>query len=350
MLATRLAVGISIDYDSGHYIPFRAALGCEEFIGDSAMSTGLVYDGAFQKHIAGPGNPERPDRLAAIVSALDESGLIDRCVRIPARPIDPQVASRVHGAAYLERLQRACAAGESMVDCTDCGICPETWDVALLAAGSVLQAVDAVMEGRVSNAFCAIRPPGHHAERDFAMGFCFLSNVVLAVDHLRHRHGIGRILIFDWDVHHGNGTQHLLEQDPQAMFISIHGHPHYVYPGTGFAEERGTGPGLGATLNVPMMPMSGDKEYRVAFDRHVRNVLESFPAEFVLISCGFDAHRRDPLAPLNLETESFEWMTSLLMETANHHCNGRLVSVLEGGYDLQALADCTRTHVSTLLG
>lgn len=312
-------------------------------------TTGLVLDEVFCRHLSGPGHPERPQRLIAIADELDRRGLTSRCRRITPVPVDSDLVRRSHSEAYLLRLADACRRGEPYIDTPDSGICPESYEIALLAAGSVVEAVDCVMAGEVHNAFCAIRPPGHHAEYDRSMGFCLLSNVVLAVHHLRRRHGVRRVLILDWDVHHGNGTQHLLEDDPDAMFISIHGHPQYVYPGTsGYAEERGAGAGVGATLNVPMMPMSGDREYRAAFDTHIRPVLDSFPAEFLLISAGFDAHRLDPLAPLNLETESFGWMTELLLDTADQHCAGRLVSVLEGGYHLEALAASVAVHVDLL--
>jgi len=313
------------------------------------FDTGLVLDDIFQRHETGHGHPERPDRLRAIAQKLETTGLIQRCRRIDVQRIDPEFLTRAHDPNYLERLQKACLAGEPFIDTPDSGICPESYDIALLAAGSILAAVDLVVAGEIRNAFCAIRPPGHHVERGISLGFCLLSNVVLAVHHLRERHGVQRVLILDWDVHHGNGTQHLLEEDPDAMFISIHGHPHYVYPGTGFFEERGRGRGERATLNVPMMPMSGDREYRHAFDTYIRGVLETFPADFVLVSAGFDAHRLDPLAPLNLETESFDWMTRMILDAADHHCAGRLVSVLEGGYHLEALADSVHTHLSLLV-
>ena len=312
-------------------------------------ATGLVLDDVFKKHLTGAGHPERPDRLRRITEVLSARGLAERCQPIAPQPIEVETLERTHSGVYLQRLRGACDRGEPYIDTPDSGICPASYEIALLAAGAVLAAVDQVMSGTVRNAFCAVRPPGHHAERDRSMGFCMFGNVALAVDHLRLRHGVQRVLILDWDVHHGNGTQHLLEEDPDAMYISIHGHPRYVYPGTGFAEERGIGPGEGATLNVPMMPHSGDREYRQAFDRYITPVLESFEADFVLVSAGFDAHRLDPLAPLNLETESFAWMSELIVQTADAHCDGRLVSVLEGGYHLDALADSVATHLGVLL-
>ncbi len=310
--------------------------------------TGLVLDDLFQGHLTGQGHPERPERLRRITDVLVTRGLVERCARIEPTRLAPSFVKRTHTDQYVQRLMEACEYGEPFIDTPDSGICTESYDLALLACGSVLSSVDAVMSGEVANAFCAVRPPGHHAERDRSMGFCMFANVAIAVDHLREKHGVGRVLILDWDVHHGNGTQHILEEDPDAMFISIHGHPYAVYPGTGFSEETGLGAGVGATLNVPMPPGSGDAEYREAFDRHIRDVLESFDAEFLLVSAGFDAHRLDPLAPINLEAESFDWMTRLILDTADTHCKGRLVSVLEGGYHLDALGECVAAHVTLL--
>jgi acetoin utilization deacetylase AcuC-like enzyme len=311
--------------------------------------TGLVLDGVFQGHRAGFGHPERPERIQRIIEVFSERRISEQCRRIEPLAAEVEAIARLHSPDYAARVREACAAGDLFIDTPDSGICRESYDIALLAAGSVLTAVDQVMGGSVSNAFCAVRPPGHHAERGESMGFCLFGNVALAVQHLRERHGVRKVLILDFDVHHGNGTQHLLEEDPDAMFISIHGDPRVVYPGTGFAEERGVGAGLGATLNVPMPAHSGDRHYREAFDKSIRGVLDSFAAEFVLVSAGFDAHRLDPLAPIELETESFGWMTEMILDAADTHCGRRLVSVLEGGYHLDALAESAALHVSLLM-
>jgi acetoin utilization deacetylase AcuC-like enzyme len=205
------------------------------------------------------------------------------------------------------------------------------------------------MHGAIENAFCAVRPPGHHCERNESMGFCLLSNVAIAARYLLDVHGIGRVAVVDWDVHHGNGTQHVFEDNADVFYCSLHGHPAYVYPGTGFENERGRGPGEGATLNLPMYPGSDDALYRRAFEQRVLPALDDFKPQFVLISAGFDAHRLDPLAPLNLDSASFEWMTRALMDVAARYAQGRLVSVLEGGYDLGALAESATLHVTELI-
>ena len=181
------------------------------------------------------------------------------------------------------------------------------------------------------------------------MGFCLLNNIAIAARHLLDGHGLSRVLILDWDVHHGNGTQHTFESDPRVLFISIHGHPGMVYPGTGYDYERGRGAGEGFTINLPMLPPAGDDEYRRAFDAAILPAVDKFGPKFVLISAGFDAHRLDPLAPLKLETESYGWMTDELLRVAGKHCNGRLVAILEGGYHLDALADSVALHVARLL-
>ncbi len=312
--------------------------------------TGLVQDARFQRHLTGPGHPERPQRVARIAAALDERELTQICKPIEVTPAARETLLAVHAGPYLERLQKACEDGLPYIDVPDSAICPESYEIAKLAAGAVVNAVDEVMSGRLNNAFCAVRPPGHHAERQVSMGFCLLNNVAIAARRLLNQHGLSRVLILDWDVHHGNGTQHIFEEDPRVLFISLHGHPGIVYPGTGYAHERGKGAGEGFTLNVPILPPGRDEVWRRAFDDSVLPAIARFDPQFVLISAGFDAHRLDPLAPLELETQSYGWMTDeLLGAAARHHCGGRLVSVLEGGYHLDALADSVALHIQRLL-
>ena len=312
-------------------------------------TTGLVQDERFQRHLTGPGHPERPQRLARIEVELAMRGLSQACKSIPATSIDMTLVRAVHADAYLERLRQACEDGLPYIDVPDSAICPESFEIARLAAGAVVNALDAVMAGRVNNAFCAVRPPGHHAEHHLSMGFCLLNNVAIAARHLLDAHGLLRVLILDWDVHHGNGTQHIFEEDPRVLYISLHGHPGILYPGTGYAHERGRGAGEGFTINIPILPPGRDEVWRRAFDDPILPAIEKFVPQFVLISAGFDAHRLDPLAPLELETESFGWMTDEVLGVAKRHCGGRLVSVLEGGYYLDALADCVALHVEKLL-
>ncbi len=311
--------------------------------------TGLVQDARFQRHLTGSDHPERPERLARIQSVLEERGLAASSVPIEISPVDRKCVRRVHAEHYVERVRQACADGLPYVDVPDSAISSESFEVALLAAGGVINAVDAVMAGRVDNAFCAVRPPGHHAEHNLSMGFCLFNNIAIAARHLLDDHGLSRVLILDWDVHHGNGTQHAFEADPHVLFISLHGHPGIVYPGTGYAQERGTGPGQGFTINVPILPPGREEVWRKAFENPILPAIEKFDPQFVLVSAGFDAHKLDPLAPLELETESYGWMTDELVRVAKRHCEGRLVSILEGGYHLDALADSVALHVTRLL-
>ena len=299
--------------------------------------------------MTGPGHPERPERLARIAEVFAERGIAAACVDVEPVPVALRHIAAVHDDEYVRRLEAACDAGLQHIDAPDSAICRESFEIAKLAAGTVLNAVDAVMAGRVDNAFCAVRPPGHHCERSRSMGFCLLNNVAVAARYLIDAHRIERILILDWDVHHGNGTQHTFEEDPRVLYVSIHGDPAFVYPGTGTADERGRGAGEGLTINVPMMPGSGDEAYRRAFGEHIMTPVADFSPEFVLISCGFDAHERDPLAPLSLETASFGWMTDELLRVAKACAGGRLVSLLEGGYDLDALGESAALHVTRLL-
>lgn len=312
------------------------------------MTSTLLIDDRFREHLTGAGHPESPARLDAVRRALDDAGLIGMMASVPPRDLDDRDLYRIHEPAYVERLVRACQSGAAYIDEPDSAICPASYAIARLAAGSVLAAVDGVMDGRWKNAFCAVRPPGHHAERDRSMGFCLLNNIAIAAEYLIREHHLARVLILDWDVHHGNATQHSFEERDDVLFISLHGHPRHVYPGTGFEHETGRGRGRGFTINIPMLPGSGDAEYRRAFDDKIAPAVERFRPEFILVSAGFDAHRRDPLAPLNLENESFAWMTRWVLNAATRHCAGRLVSILEGGYDLAALGECVAIHVALL--
>jgi acetoin utilization deacetylase AcuC-like enzyme len=259
-------------------------------------------------------------------------------------PVAAELAliQRVHEPEYVERFREACAQGQGSIDTPECPICPDSFEIARLAAGGVVTAVDEVMAGRLRNAFCPVRPPGHHAERGFAMGFCYFNNVAIAADHLRGQHRLERVAILDWDVHHCNGTQHHFESDPNVLVCSIHQHPYTLFPGTGFEWEKGAGEGVGATVNVPMMPGSSDTDYHSA--------IEAFRPEFLLVSAGFDAHYQDPLGEIELSTEAFAWMSAQAVALAEALCGGRLVSMLEGGYDLATLAECARVHVEQLAG
>lgn len=311
--------------------------------------TGLVQDERFERHLTGQFHPERPERLVAIRRRLRESDLESACEPIAVTPVDMTQVRRNHDEPYLQRLRQACADGAPFIDTPDSGICKESFEIAQLATGAVLNAVDDVMSGKLKNAFCAVRPPGHHAEHHVSLGFCLFNNIAIAARHLLEDHGLSRVLILDFDVHHGNGTQHSFESDSRLLFVSLHGHPSIVYPGTGYEHERGKGEGEGFTINIPILPPGLDEVWRRAFDDPIHPAIERFQPEFVLVSAGFDAHVQDPLAPLELDTASFGWMTDYLLDSARRHCSGRLVSILEGGYHLGALADCVELHVNRLV-
>ena len=311
--------------------------------------TGLTQDERFQRHHPGTAHPERPERLAHLATVLREHGLDTACEPTTIAPVDMALVDRIHRKDYIDRFRQACGDGLSYIDTPDSGICRESYDIAELAAGAVINATDAVMSGELDNALCLVRPPGHHAEHDRSMGFCMFNNIAVAARRLIDDYGLSRVLILDWDVHHGNGTQHTFEQDPRVLFVSLHGHPKFVYPGTGYEHERGHGEGTEKTINIPMLPGADDAQYRRTFDTTVLPAIEAYKPEFVLLSAGFDAHRDDPLAPLELNTETFGWMTDAMTDMAKRHCGGKLVSLLEGGYDLKALGESVSLHLRRLL-
>ena len=251
----------------------------------------------------------------------------------------------VHTPDHVERVRRVCEAGGGLLDEGDTPVGPESFEIALLACGALLQCCDAVISGQVKRAFAAVRPPGHHAEPDRAMGFCLFSNVAIAARYVQRAHEVGKVAIVDFDVHHGNGTQAVFEDDPSVLFISLHQDPRTCYPGTGFAWEVGEGAGRGFTLNVPLPPGSDDAVYMNAMQARVLPKLNAFRPQVLVISAGFDAHWDDPLAQMQLSDEAFERMTRMLVDVAQVHCGGRIVSALEGGYNLPALGRSVVRHL-----
>jgi acetoin utilization deacetylase AcuC-like enzyme len=289
-------------------------------------------------HAPGAGHPERPQRLAAVLDALDDSDLdLDRQ---DAPRATRTALERVHPGAYLDRLAAASpSSGLAALD-ADTTLSPGSLDAALRAAGAVVQAVEDVAAGRGARAFCAVRPPGHHAEPGTAMGFCLLSSVAVAA-RAAQAAGLARVAVIDFDVHHGNGTQAVVERYPSLFFASVHQSP--LYPGTGAAEETG----VGNVANAPVAPGVSPTVWRQAFAR-LMPAVDAFGPDLILVSAGFDAHRRDPLAHQELEAEDFAWATSAILEVARARCGGRVVSSLEGGYDLEALGRSAGAHVRAL--
>jgi len=246
-------------------------------------------------------------------------------------------------------LYTACESDRRCIDTPDSTICSASYDIARLAVGGCLSAVDAVMEKRIDNAFCAVRPPGHHAESNRSMGFCLFNNIAIAAKYLLAKHSLARVLILDWDVHHGNGTQHTFECDPHVFFCSLHQHPRYLFPGTGWPHETGQGAGEGKTLNLAFMPHATDHDVMSAFQESFIPAARAFAPEFILASIGFDAHVDDPLASLDLTDDAFAWLTDRTMALADELCHGRFISILEGGYDLDVLSRCCVRHVEILM-
>lgn len=305
------------------------------------LATALYTHEACLAHDTGPGHPERIQRLSAILRLLDDPLFGDVMRRDAPEATRAQLA-RVHTPQYVEEVFAAVPeVGRAELD-GDTVLSPGSGAAALRAAGAVAAAVGAVMAGEVKNAFCAVRPPGHHAERDLAMGFCVFNNVAVGAAEALAAFGLSRVAIVDFDVHHGNGTQHIFAADPRVLYVSTHQSP--LYPGTGARHEKG----VGNICNAPLAPYSGSEEFRDAVEEIVLPAIERFQPEFLLISAGFDAHRADPLAALELETEDFAWVTEQLCALAGSLCAGRVVSTLEGGYDLNALAESAAAHVQAL--
>lgn len=295
----------------------------------------------------GAGHPESPNRVRAVMQRLEESGTAARLARIEPRKAEDEWITHIHTLAYLAALNRqAPTSGRVSLD-PDTSMSPGSLQAAYLAAGGVLAAVDAIMAQEVDHVFCAVRPPGHHAEAGRAMGFCLLNNVAIAARYVQKKYGLMRVLIVDWDVHHGNGTQHSFEDDPSVLFFSAHQYPHY--PGTGRGTERGKGTGEGFTINVPMEAGEGDDEYRAVFQNVLVPAADEFKPEFVIISAGFDAHKDDPLASMGLTEAGYAELTEIVVGIAERHAKGRILSSLEGGYNLTALAASVHAHINTLL-
>lgn len=313
------------------------------------MPVGWVHSPFFHRHNTGPSHPECAERLDAILAALDEAGLLSRLTLLAFDAASIEALTAVHEPAYVDLVRLACENGMTFIGGEDTRLCPESFDVARLASGGVLAACDAAMTGKTKRAFCAIRPPGHHAERDRACGFCLFNHVAVAAEYLVRAHGLPRVAIVDWDVHHGNGTQHIFETRDDVLYISVHETPALLFPHTGEASERGRGRGEGATVNIPMPPGSGDAAYRQVFGETAIPALDAFRPAFVLVSAGFDAVRSERTADINLDPPSFDWMTRELLAVANRHAEGCLVSILEGGYDLSVLGACVAAHVRAML-
>lgn len=312
------------------------------------MSTGFNYDLRYLDHDTGARHPESADRLIYTMKHLSGLPWFAQLSNINGVSIETEWLYTIHTPDYVARADAACKRGLPYLDVPDVAISTQSCSVARLAAGGALAMADAVIAGEVANGFALLRPPGHHAEAGQALGFCLFNNIAITARYLQRQHGLDKIAILDWDVHHGNGTQHSFETDPSVLYISLHQYPYY--PGTGASDEIGIGPGRGSVLNCPMPAGSSDDDYRRVFNNQVLPKLTTFKPEAILISAGFDAHRDDPLAQMDLSTEFYGWMTQRVMEQADQSANGRIVSMLEGGYNLRALPLCVAEHLRVLAG
>jgi acetoin utilization deacetylase AcuC-like enzyme len=306
------------------------------------MSVLFVTHTHYLDHVAGPRHPERPARLEAVLEGVRRADLADALVAVEPRPATREELERIHPATYIDAVERFCASGGGRID-ADTGASPESYEVAVLAAGAGLTAVEQLENGVASSAFCAVRPPGHHALASRSMGFCLFNNVAVTAASLTQRGE--RVLVVDYDAHHGNGTQDLFYADPRVLYVSMHEWP--LYPGTGDIDEIGRGDGVGTTVNFPFPAGATGDSYFAAIDDVVAPLVETWQPTWVLLSAGFDAHRSDPLTGLGLSSGDFAVMTGRLLELASR---GRVVAFLEGGYDLEALADCSAACLGVLAG
>ncbi len=310
--------------------------------------TGLAADDRVRQHDGGPGHPEQLARFTAILNQLKSTGLIDRLGRLDSRTATDDELALAHSRDYIALVEREVSQGVSQLSTGDTSINAHSSEAARAAAGSALAGVDAVFGGHVQNAFCLVRPPGHHANATRGMGFCLFNSVAIAARYAQQKHSAERVLIADWDVHHGNGTQDIFYPDGSVLFFSTHQSPWY--PGTGAAQETGEGEGTGTTINCPFPAGTGSARIFTAFRERLTPAVEKFRPDLILLSAGFDSRVGDPLGQFLLTDNDFRALTALMTDLASKYCNSRLVSLLEGGYSLEGLALATEAHVRGLLG
>ncbi|MEM2878357.1 MAG: histone deacetylase [Candidatus Hadarchaeales archaeon] len=313
------------------------------------MATALVYSEKYLEHSPSTGHPERPERLISIVGGLRDAGLWGppktRIIDPPPATLDDVLL--VHTKEYVENVRKHCMSGTPLDGDTPVG--KNTFELALFAAGGAISAGRAVIDGTAKNSFALVRPPGHHAFRSMGGGFCYFNNIAVMIKRMQ-RAGVRKIAVVDYDAHHGNGTQDIFYGDPSVLYFSLHQHPSTLYPGSGFTSEIGSGEGVGYTINIPMKPGSGDAEYSSAFREIIVPIIDQFQPDMIAVSAGFDSHSDDPLTELDLSSESYGWMTNLIMDVAGKSCGGRVVVVLEGGYNLKAVSESAKNVVLALTG
>lgn len=323
------------------------------------MTTALIYDPIFLEHLTPPGHPERPQRVEMASKVIEALNWLERdgLVLLPPRAATVAELAAIHDRAYIQMVEEAChkvaeeqarSGRKTRFFATDTYVSAKSYEAALKAAGAPLTAVDAIMKGEVQNAYCLVRPPGHHALPDEAMGFCLFNNVAVAARYAIDHYGLERVMIIDYDVHHGNGTQDVFYEDPRVLYFSTHQAP--FYPGTGHSHERGEGAGLGTTINVPLPAGTTFDTFDAVFRQVMAPAADRYNPQLILVSAGFDAHWHDPLGEIYLSTAGFLRLTQIIIELAKLLCDGRLVMVQEGGYSLDAMGACVATCVNALLG
>ena len=311
--------------------------------------TGFLFDKRFMLHKTSSFHPEIPKRLSAIYKGIEQSGLIPELFLIKGEKAELKWIETVHNKNYIKNFKDACIKGKETFQSPDNQICSDSYETALLAVGGIIKTLDLVMENTINNAFCAVRPPGHHAEKERAIGFCYFNNIAIAAKYLQIKWNIKNIGIIDFDVHHGNGTQNIFERDPTVFYYSIHEHPSFAFPGTGREFEYGEEKGYGFTLNSPVLPGKGDSEYMELIKNDMIPGFERFKPEIILVSTGFDAHMDDEMSDIMLSTKCFSWIMEQIIKIADKYSNSRLVSILEGGYCLKRLPELAKDHVSIMV-
>jgi acetoin utilization deacetylase AcuC-like enzyme len=323
------------------------------------MTTALIYDPIFLEHLTPADHPEQPERLRRAIEVLEALNWMERegLVHLPPRAASEDELALIHDPAYIEHVKHAVERAarlevenerKSRFFATDTYVSAQSYEAAIRAAGAPLTAIDAVLKGEIDNAYCLVRPPGHHALKDAAMGFCLFNNVAIAARYAIEKHGLERVMIVDYDVHHGNGTQDAFYDDPRVLYFSTHQAP--FYPGTGLSGELGEGPGLGTTINVPLPATTDFGPYDAVFRQVLAPAADRFNPQLILVSAGFDAHWSDPIGDMYLSTAAFFQLNRVIIKLAELLCNGRLVMVQEGGYNIEAMAGCVATSINQLLG
>jgi len=313
------------------------------------MNTAVVYSPRYLDHDTGPDHPETPNRLRVIIQELTRSSLqkTSKCSILPPKPAKLKDLELVHEPDYIELVRRSCATGGGLLDLGDTVVGAESYEVAFLAVGGVLDAVNLVVNGKARNAFALVRPPGHHAGPYYALGFCLFNNVAIAAAHLLRRLSFNRVLVLDIDAHHGNGTQEIFYETDKVLYVSLHQDPR-GFPGTGFMDETGEGGGLGYTVNVPFPLRVDDRLYQEGFDRIAAPIIQQYKPQFILVSAGFDGHYTDPVGGLSLSVQGYSEVFSKVLNLASQLCEGRVVATLEGGYSLSFLGKMVTSAIAKM--